>query len=160
MENTSNPEWCANLEGDYEISQVEKLTTSTLVCWAYQISRGMEYLASRRVVHGDLAARNILLTDNNIVKICDFGLAKNIYNNPEYKKSIKIPVPVKWMAIECVVDGIYSTQSDVWSYGVVLWELFSLSRTPYPEFANFDQIRNKLQSGYRMPCPPYANQYL
>lgn len=160
MENTSNPEWCANLEGDYQVSQMEKLTTSTLVCWAFQIARGMEYLASRRVVHGDLAARNVLLTDNNIVKICDFGLAKNIYNNPEYKKSVKTPVPVKWMALECVIDQIYSTQSDVWSYGVVLWELFSLARTPYPDFENFDQIRNKLISGYRMPCPPYANQYL
>ena len=83
----NNPEWCANLKGDYLQNNIEMLSTSTLVCWAFQIARGMEYLSSRRVLHGDLAARNVLLADNNIVKICDFGFAKSIYNNPEYRKS-------------------------------------------------------------------------
>lgn len=68
-------------------NKIEMLSTSTLVCWAFQIARGMEYLSSRRVLHGDLAARNILLADNDVVKICDFGFAKSIYNNPEYRKS-------------------------------------------------------------------------
>lgn len=62
------------------------VTTTDLVCWSFQVARGMEYLASRKVLHGDLAARNILLCDDNVVKICDFGLARSMYKSDNYKK--------------------------------------------------------------------------
>lgn len=106
-------------------------------------------------MHGDLAARNILLADDNIVKICDFGLAKNMYKDNNYKKKGDGPLPIKWMAIESIRDRIYSTQSDVWSFGIVLWEFFTLACTPYPGMEAETQY-DKLIEGYRMPKPEYA----
>lgn len=68
------------------------LTTNDLLCWAFQVARGMDYLACRKVLHGDLAARNILLSDNNVVKICDFGLARSLYENENYRKITQVNV--------------------------------------------------------------------
>ena len=82
-----------------------------LLCWAYQVARGMDYLASKKVMHGDLACRNILLAQDNVVKICDFGLAKDIMKTNNYHKTSDGPLPVKWLAIECLRDRIFSTQS-------------------------------------------------
>lgn len=67
-----------------------KITTTDLLCWSFQIARGMDYLASRKVLHGDLAARNILLCDDNVVKICDFGLARSIYKGENYRKKSEV----------------------------------------------------------------------
>ncbi|PVD34956.1 hypothetical protein C0Q70_06237 [Pomacea canaliculata] len=99
------------------------LTITNLLCWAFQVCRGMEYLASRRTnhcdlllsqyVHRDLAARNVLLTANNVVKICDFGLARDVYRNAKYYKKREGPVPIKWMALESLTHGLYTTKSDV-----------------------------------------------
>ena len=77
----------------------------------------MDYLASKKVMHGDLACRNFLLAADNVVKICDFGLAKNIYKTNNYQKKSDGPLPVKWLAIVCIRDRIFSTQSDVWAFG-------------------------------------------
>ncbi|KAL1506846.1 hypothetical protein ABEB36_006133 [Hypothenemus hampei] len=153
--NSVQPEWRLNYKGDYK-GHVKPISTKDLLTWAFQVARGMEYLASRKVLHGDLAARNILLADNNIVKICDFGLAKTMYNDNNYKKKGNNPMPIKWMAIESIRDRTFSTQSDVWSYGVVLWEFFSLARTPYPGMEADERLYHKLVEGYRMESPVYA----
>ena len=110
-----------------------------------------------QVLHGDLAARNILLTNDNVVKICDFGLSKTIYKTAYYRKSSNIPLPVKWMAIESIRDLVFSTKSDVWSFGIVLWEFFSLAETPYTKIL-VTELHQKLTEGYRMERPKFASQ--
>lgn len=92
--NSSQPEWQVNYKGDYR-GDVKPISTRELLTWAFQVARGMEYLASRKVLHGDLAARNILLSDNNVVKICDFGLAKTMYNDNNYKKKGNVSI-ISW----------------------------------------------------------------
>ncbi|XP_041972699.1 vascular endothelial growth factor receptor 1 isoform X2 [Aricia agestis] len=155
------PEWRSNYESDYSYDgrSPRPLTSRDLLAWAFQIARGMEYLASRKVLHGDLAARNVLLAEDNVVKICDFGLARSIYKNDEYKKQENSPLPIKWLAIECMTDRIFSTQSDVWSFGVVLWELFSLAKTPYPNVSPTSFLQY-LNDGHRLEKPQYADDRL
>ncbi|ETN67434.1 hypothetical protein AND_000752 [Anopheles darlingi] len=137
---------------------VSTVNTTDLVCWASQIAAGMEYLASRKVLHGDLAARNILLCEDNVVKICDFGLARSMYKSDNYKKKGEAPLPFKWLALECISDNVFSTYSDVWAYGIVLWELFSLGKVPYPGMEANQELYNKLRDGYRMDKPQFSNQ--
>lgn len=83
--NSTQPAWRSNYQSDYK-GPSRSVTTTDLLCWAFQVARGMEYLASRKVLHGDLAARNVLLCDDNVVKICDFGLARSMYKTDNYRK--------------------------------------------------------------------------
>ena len=91
------------------------------------------------------------------MKICDFGLARSVYNDITYKKSSNTPVPVKWIAIESIRDLIFSTKSDVWSFGILLWEIFSLAETPYADIPSVCIYQNLIQ-GYRLQQPNQANQ--
>ena len=83
-----------------DIARLGPVTTKHLLVWAYQVAKGMEYLGSKKILHGDLALRNILLSENNIIKICDFGLSKNLYSSLNYQKLSDSPLPVKWLALE------------------------------------------------------------
>ncbi|CAG0893546.1 unnamed protein product [Darwinula stevensoni] len=146
-----------SLEGS---ARSRQFTTSNLVSWAYQIAKGMEYLVSRKVVHRDLATRNILLAEENIVKISDFGLARDIYEGNQYAQKGGGPLPIKWMALESLTqDMVYTSKSDVWAYGVTLWEMFSLGKTPYPGMNGAELVR-LLQTGYRMEAPRFADHHI
>ncbi|XP_034472515.1 vascular endothelial growth factor receptor 1-like [Drosophila innubila] len=149
---------CSNYNTD--LTETMMVSTTDLVIWAFQVARGMDYLSSKKVLHGDLAARNILLCEDNVVKICDFGLARSMYRDNNYKKSENRKLPIKWLALESLSDRVFSTYSDVWSFGIVLWEFFSLAKVPYPGIEPNQEFFNNLKHGYRMEKPPYANQDL
>ncbi|KAI9559248.1 hypothetical protein GHT06_016037 [Daphnia sinensis] len=135
------------------------ISTHDLISWSFQIASGMDYLASKKVLHGDLAARNVLLADGGVVKVADFGMAKRMYCDGKYERTSQGLMPVKWMAIESLTDRVFSSQSDVWSFGVVLWELFSLGKVPYPGIEMGHLLVKEIQNGYRMEKPTNAPNF-
>lgn len=125
-----------------------------LILWAHDISKGMEFLSNQHIMHGDLAARNIMLDESGrpFAKIADFGLSKRFYNNLEYEKQSRVFIPWKWMAYEFLLSDYFTLTSDVWSFGVVLWEIFSFGKIPYGHL-DYNEVVKKLEEGYRLPCP-------
>ncbi|KAF2354385.1 Serine-threonine/tyrosine-protein kinase catalytic domain, partial [Trinorchestia longiramus] len=142
-----------------EDGQDYSVTPRDLLSFAWQICKGMSYLASLKLVHRDLAARNVLLATDRVCKISDFGLTRDIYEDELYFKKSKSRVPVKWMAPESLIDHVYTTKSDVWGFGVLLWELVNLGSTPYPG-VSLESLYDLLKSGYRMERPENCSQEL
>ncbi|KAF3848469.1 hypothetical protein F7725_014966 [Dissostichus mawsoni] len=144
---------------DSQQEAMDRLEVRELVSAAYQVSRGMDYLASRKCIHRDLAARNVLVTEDNVMKIADFGLARDVHHIDYYKKTTNGRLPVKWMAPEALFDRIYTHQSDVWSFGVLLWEIFTLGGSPYPGVP-VEELFKLLKEGHRMEKPSACPQEL
>ena len=134
------------------------INSRCLAIWTYEIASGMSFLASNKIMHGDLAARNILMADNPleakppVAKVADFGLSKSFNDYIIYEKKERNFVPWRWMALEYLNDGYFTLKSDVWSFGVLLWEIFSFGKTPYGH-QGYDEVLEILQSGYQLPCP-------
>lgn len=134
------------------------LTLVDLVDLCVDISKGCVYLEQLHFIHRDLAARNCLVSvkdyssPSRIVKIGDFGLARDIYKNDYYRKRGEGLLPVRWMAPESLMDGIFTTQSDVWAFGILIWEILTLGHQPYPAHSNLD-VLNYVQTGGRLEPP-------
>ncbi|XP_067616160.1 tyrosine kinase receptor Cad96Ca [Eurosta solidaginis] len=135
------------------------LKSSDLTSFMYQIARGMDYLTSRGIIHRDLAARNILIMEDHTCKIADFGFARDIITSKIYERKSEGKLPIRWMAIESLYDNIFSIKSDVWSYGVLMWEIVTLGSTPYPGISATDVMR-KVRDGYRLERPEHCRREL
>ncbi|KAH8372808.1 hypothetical protein KR009_005169 [Drosophila setifemur] len=133
---------------------------SDLKVWASQIACGMHYLESQHFVHRDLAARNILLTARQQAKISDFGMSRMLRpGSTEYQFTQGGRWPIRWYAPESFNLGIFSHASDVWSFGVTIWEMFALGAPPYGEISNVDAIK-VVDSGERLPQPNLCPAYI
>ncbi|XP_063494602.1 tyrosine-protein kinase Fes/Fps isoform X4 [Symphalangus syndactylus] len=129
-----------------------RLRVKTLLQMVGDAAAGMEYLESKCCIHRDLAARNCLVTEKNVLKISDFGMSREEADGVYAASGGLRQVPVKWTAPEALNYGRYSSESDVWSFGILLWETFSLGASPYPNLSN-QQTREFVEKGGRLPCP-------
>ncbi|KAK6180238.1 hypothetical protein SNE40_012428 [Patella caerulea] len=132
------------------------LRQTTLLKFALDTVSGLAYIAEKGIIHRDVAARNVLLADHLTAKIADFGLSKN---DDTYVKTSRTRVPVRWMAVESLFNNTYTTKSDVWGFGILLWEIFTLGGTPYA-CIDTQQLFNFLKDGYRLKKPSLCDQNL
>ncbi|ODM99387.1 Vascular endothelial growth factor receptor 2 [Orchesella cincta] len=156
---------CRDKQSNYQNSESVRLQSKgyfdnlTLTKWSFDVACAMEYLSSKKVIHGDLAARNILLSEDMKVKVTDFGLSRQLRNYSHYVKKHQVPLPWRWMSLESLRDLTFSPQSDAWSFGVLIWEFFSLAEVPYPGYAWTQEFVGLLEDGLRMACPKYASNH-
>uniref|UniRef100_A0A3B3UQ02 receptor protein-tyrosine kinase n=1 Tax=Poecilia latipinna TaxID=48699 RepID=A0A3B3UQ02_9TELE len=156
MRPTQLPNTEQSRESDCEETGDWPLDIDDLLRFSLQVAQGLDFLAAKNCIHRDVAARNVLLTSRREAKICDFGLARDIMNDSNYVVKGNARLPVKWMAPESIFDCVYTVQSDVWSYGILLWEIFSLGQSPYPNMAVDTRFYKMVKRGYQMSQPDFA----
>ena len=144
---------------EYIMNERLPLLLAVLMQMAIDVARGMSYLEFNKVVHRDLAARNCLLDHNLSVRVSDFGLSRDVYQSDYYRAGIAdTDLPLRWMALECIDFHKYSSKSDVWSYGVLVWELMTRGKVPYADIDKWE-IGTFLKCDKRLEkpdsCPPF-----
>ncbi|XP_065640053.1 proto-oncogene tyrosine-protein kinase receptor Ret isoform X3 [Hydra vulgaris] len=154
-ENPKNLETVKLIQNESLSSEI--ITPNDLLNFAWQISSGMEYLSSIKLVHCDLAARNILVGATKNIKISGFGLTRKSNENLTYLSCKSRRLPVKWMAVEALFDHMFTSYSDVWAYGIVLFEIVTLGGSPYPTVSDCELLP-LLKSGFRMDRPKNCAQ--
>ncbi|XP_067653464.1 fibroblast growth factor receptor homolog 1-like [Haliotis asinina] len=141
------------------VDHMNLLSSRDLSSFALQIAKGMAHVANYNVIHRDLAARNVLLGLGNVCKISDFGLSRDMEHSDEYEVSSRGPLPIRWMAPESLTDGLYTLKSDVWSYGILLWELVTLGASPYcGQCAR--QVMASVKEGRRLEKPDCCSDHV
>ena len=140
---------------EYVRNNQSKIGSKTLLNWCTQIARGMHYLEEHRMVHRDLAARNVLVQNPTTVKITDFGLAKVLTIHEDEYKADGGKMPIKWLALECITHRIFNHKTDVWAFGVTVWELLTYGERPYENIPARD-VPSLLEKGERLRQPAIA----
>ena len=153
---------------DIIASKVSTQTDHSIDCccilmkFSHDVAKGMQYLSRNKIMHGDLAARNVLVDETKgnvlVAKVSDFGLSKQFHDNISYKKEKRLFLPWRWMAYELFKDGLLTLTSDVWSYGVLIWEILSLGELPYYRKTQ-DEVIEILRIGRRLPCPKVVSKF-
>ncbi|XP_061600949.1 inactive tyrosine-protein kinase 7 isoform X1 [Cololabis saira] len=133
--------------------KTQPLSTKTKVSICAQVARGMEHLSNHRFVHKDLAARNCLINSQRQVKVSSLSLSKDVYNSSEYYHYRQAWIPLRWLPTESVFEDDFSTKSDVWAFGVLMWEVFSHGEMPYSKLSD-DEVLDGLKTGkLKLPVP-------
>lgn len=153
MANGSLRDFLARFKPEHDNFCGEEIKPIFYFRWAAQIADGMSYLEASKFVHRDLAARNCMVDDNMIVKIGDFGFARDVYYKDYYRPEGNHMMPVRWMSPEALRDGRYTNKSDVWSYGVVMYEMMTLGAQPYAGLGN-DMVFNYVVNQRRVMVKP------
>jgi len=137
------------------------VTAKDLTKYAYGVAKGMEFLGSKGIIHRDIAARNILLDHNRVCKISDFGLSRNLADTGSemYEQKTKGALPIRWMAPESLYFSVFTPKSDVWSFGILMWEIVTLGSTPYPGMGAREVMR-RVRDGYRLERPGHCHPEL
>uniref|UniRef100_A0A4W3JI28 Tyrosine-protein kinase receptor TYRO3 n=1 Tax=Callorhinchus milii TaxID=7868 RepID=A0A4W3JI28_CALMI len=139
--------------------QPTEMPVQTLLKFMIDIARGMEYLSQKNFIHRDLATRNCMLNEDMGVCVADFGLSRKLYSGDYYRQGSAGKLPVKWIALESLADNVYTLHSDVWSFGVTMWEISTRGQTPYPGIENAE-IYDYLLQGHRLKQPPHCTPML
>jgi focal adhesion kinase 1 len=135
----------------------DNLDLATLLLYAFQLSTALSYLESKKFVHRDIAARNVLVSSHNCVKLADFGLSRSMSDDQSYYKASKGKLPIKWMSPESINFRRFTIASDVWMFGVCMWEILMLGVKPFQGVKN-NEVLTKIDNGERLAlpanCPP------
>lgn len=153
-----SPDQClrqSNAGSNPSLENLSSITILDQLHMARQVASGMVYLSDRGYVHRDLATRNCLVGNSLTVKISDFGLARSIHSMDYYHGSDKDAIPIRWMPPEAILYNKFSSQSDIWSFGVLLWEIFTFALQPYYGMTH-EEVINYLRAGSILEAPEHA----